>query len=122
MRIGDVAHESGLAPSTIRYYESIGLLPAPRRQGGRRDYDAAILPRLAIIRQLTGLGFTLATIRDLGILTSLDGPVPAGWQAQSQIRLEAIDAQIATLIATRQQLLTLQQCRCESILKCENLG
>ena len=41
MRIGDLGDLVGINPKTIRYYESIGLLPAPERQpSGYRDYTA----------------------------------------------------------------------------------
>ena len=51
--------------STLRYYESIGLLPAPQRVSGRRRYDAGVLQRLEIIRTAQQAGFTLAELRVL---------------------------------------------------------
>lgn len=38
MSIGEVARRAGVAPSAIRYYESLGLLPVPARSGGKRRY------------------------------------------------------------------------------------
>src|SRR3712207_8701856 len=41
---------AGIRPSALRYYESVGLLPAPQRVGGQRRYGAAVLDQLAVIR------------------------------------------------------------------------
>jgi DNA-binding transcriptional MerR regulator len=48
--IGQVAAQAGVAASTIRYYEEIGLLPAAQRVNGQRRYEEEILQRLGIIR------------------------------------------------------------------------
>lgn len=65
MSISQVARQVSVRPSTLRYYESIGLLPAPQRIGGRRRYDASVLQRLEIIRTAQQAGFTLAELRVL---------------------------------------------------------
>jgi len=56
MRIGEMAKQLGLAPETLRYYERLGLLPSPARNGGRyreyRDEDAERLRLLVGLRQL----------------------------------------------------------------------
>ena len=49
--IGQVAKESGLAASAIRFYEQSGVLPKPVRVGGRRQYDPSILERLAVLER-----------------------------------------------------------------------
>ncbi len=41
LTIGDVARRADVAPTTLRYYEKIGLLSAPSRAGGQRRYDDA---------------------------------------------------------------------------------
>lgn len=66
LSIGDLSHRTGVKIPTIRYYESIGLLPAPPRSGGnRRVYDAAHVERLNFIRQARDLGFTIEAITAL---------------------------------------------------------
>jgi MerR family mercuric resistance operon transcriptional regulator len=60
------AAETGVNIETIRYYERIGLVPAPPRTAGRqRAYDADHVKRLAFIRRSRELGFSLDQIRDL---------------------------------------------------------
>lgn len=41
--IGEVARRAGVRPSTLRYYERIGVLPSPERSNGRRRYDGEVL-------------------------------------------------------------------------------
>ncbi|WP_163597377.1 MerR family transcriptional regulator, partial [Klebsiella pneumoniae] len=56
--IGEVAKQSGVKVPTIRYYEQIGLMPAPpRTDGNRRIYAAKDVQRLAFIRHAREIGF-----------------------------------------------------------------
>lgn len=64
--IGTLSAETGVNIETIRYYEKIGLIPAPPRTEGRqRVYDAIHLKRLTFIRRGRELGFSLDQIREL---------------------------------------------------------
>ncbi len=65
LKIGEVAKSAGVRTSAIRYYEQIGLLPSPRRTGGRRQYTDDVLLRLRVIRFAQECGFTLGEIRAL---------------------------------------------------------
>jgi DNA-binding transcriptional MerR regulator len=66
MLIGDIARLSDITPATIRYYEEIGVLSAPRRsQSGYRHYSEAALEELLFIKKGQGLGFTLEEIREI---------------------------------------------------------
>lgn len=69
---GALAARAGTHIETIRYYERIGLLPAPPRSaGGHRVYDEAHLKRLTFIRRSRELGFSVAEVR--GLLELVDG-------------------------------------------------
>jgi MerR family transcriptional regulator, redox-sensitive transcriptional activator SoxR len=63
--IGELAKRAGLAPSAIRYYESIGLLPEPYRVSGQRRYGDDTLKRLEFIAAAQQAGFTLREIAEL---------------------------------------------------------
>jgi MerR family mercuric resistance operon transcriptional regulator len=64
--IGRLADRTGVSIETIRYYERIGLLPAPpRTQGRHRAYDGHHVHRLVFIRRSRELGFSLGNIRML---------------------------------------------------------
>lgn len=66
LRIGDLARATDTSVVTIRYYERIGLLPAPPRDTGNyRTYDEGALRRLGFIRRCRGLGFSLDEVRAL---------------------------------------------------------
>jgi MerR family transcriptional regulator, mercuric resistance operon regulatory protein len=69
---GVIAARTGVNIETVRYYERIGLLPAPpRSKGGHRMYDEVLLRRLNFIRRCRELGFTLDEVRSL--LQLVDG-------------------------------------------------
>jgi MerR family mercuric resistance operon transcriptional regulator len=69
--IGTLAERTGVNIETIRYYERVGLLPAPPRTGGRhRAYDEGHVQRLSFIRRSRELGFPLDDIRTLLRLAS----------------------------------------------------
>ncbi len=72
LTIGVLSKRTGCNIETIRYYERIGLLPAPpRTEGGHRLYDEAHLKRLTFVRRSRELGFTLNDVR--GLLQLVDG-------------------------------------------------
>jgi len=108
VRIGELANQLGLNPRTIRYYESIGLLPEPARTpSGYRDYDERAGELLTFIRTAQGLGITLDEIRE--ILAVRD----RGQQPCSYVRdllrqqVDDIDERIAELGRLRNELVTL---------------
>ncbi len=66
LTIGTLARRTGCKVETIRYYEKIGVLPAPgRSSGGQRRYEPGHLKRLNFIRRARDLGFTIADVRSL---------------------------------------------------------
>src|SRR4051812_3286731 len=71
LTIGDVARRAGVATSSIRYYERIGLLPKPERSGGQRRYHADVLGKLGFIGVAQSAGFKLREIKEL--LDGADG-------------------------------------------------
>ena len=71
LTIGEVARRTDVAPTTLRYYEKIGLLAAPSRAGGQRRYDDAVLTRLEVIGLCKAAGFTLD---EIAVLLDDDAP------------------------------------------------
>jgi MerR family transcriptional regulator, copper efflux regulator len=76
MRIGELSRRSGLAPTALRYYEHVGLLPEPERTAsGYRSYGEAALDRLSFIRSAQAVGLTLAEVREvLAVRDAGDAP------------------------------------------------
>jgi len=66
MNIGAAAARSGVPAKTIRYYESIGLIPRAARTGGNyRDYDDSDLQTLRFIQRARRLGFAVKDVASL---------------------------------------------------------
>lgn len=64
--IGVLSRRTGVNIETVRYYERVGLLPAPARsEGGHRLYGRGHMLRLSFVRRSRELGFTLEEIRAL---------------------------------------------------------
>src|SRR4030095_299497 len=91
LTISEVARRSGVRANTIRYYESINVLPEPRRANGRRRYDPAILDRLAFVHVAQRLGFTLTEI--ILLFEQRDPAVPLSqrWQALAHEKLADVE-------------------------------
>lgn len=103
--IGEAARRSGVKVPTIRYYEQIGLLPAPpRSDGNRRLYDDADLKRLAFIRHARELGFEIESIRTLLHLQDNPDQPCAAADAIARTRLAEVDRRIASLTRLRAEL------------------
>jgi DNA-binding transcriptional MerR regulator len=103
--IGQLAAESGCAVQTIRHYEAIGLLAAPRRSsGGQRRYDAAHAKRLAFIRHARDLGLSLEDIATLAQIS--EHPDQPCTDADTIVRrhLEEVERRIARLNDLRADL------------------
>ncbi len=65
IQIGELSRRTGCNIETIRYYELIGLMPAPPRRGRYRSYGAGDVGRLGFVRRARELGFTLDEVRAL---------------------------------------------------------
>jgi DNA-binding transcriptional MerR regulator len=103
--IGVAAIRSGVKVPTIRYYEEIGLLPAPlRTKNNRRRYDAADLRRLVFIRHARQLGFDGGAIRALlAIQDDPDQPC-AAVDAIARARLGEVERRIESLLKLKGEL------------------
>lgn len=62
LSIGQIATMAGINASTLRYYESVGLLPPPERRNGQRRYDEGLLDRIHFIKVAQQTGFSIQEI------------------------------------------------------------
>jgi len=108
MRIGEAAGQAGVTAKTVRFWEDQHLLPPPARTAaGYRDYDPAIVERLAFIRHAQAAGLTLEHIRQ--VLDIRDDGQPPCVHVTGLItqRLGEVEARLAELTRTRDQLVVL---------------
>lgn len=115
LNIGDVARRSGVAATTLRYYEKIGLLPATSRAGGQRRYGESILAHLEVIRMCKIAGFTL---EEIVVLFADEAPGRTVSRALAEAKLSEIDTRIAELTKAREVIEWGMACQCPSISTC----
>jgi len=65
MRIGELEKRSGASRHTLRYYETLGLISAQRRENNYREYSQQTLKDLGFIQQAQGMGFSLGEISEI---------------------------------------------------------
>ena len=110
MKISEAAGRAGVPAKTIRFWEGQQLLPPPARTpAGYRDYGPAILERLAFIRHAQAAGLTLEAIRQ--VLNIRDSGQPPCVHVTGLIarRLADVEARLAELARTRDQLVALAE-------------
>lgn len=105
MRIGELADAAAMTTKALRFYESRGLLPPPRRTAsGYRDYPDDALVRVAFIRDAQLAGLTLAEIAS--VLEMKDGGRGSCEHTVALVErhLAELDGRIAALVETRARL------------------
>ena len=120
LTIGKLAGATGTKVETIRYYEQIGLLPAPARSAANyRTYDAAHLRRLSFIRRARDLGFSIDQVRELmGLADRRDQSCIAVDVIANQHR-DAITRKIADLTALAAELdVLIDSCSRNTVADC----
>lgn len=107
MNISEVAQRSGLPAKTIRYYEDIGLLRAPRGDNGYRSFGERELHSLAFLARARALGFSIDECRTLMALYQDSARASADVKALAQAHLVQIAQKIADLQSMQDTLSTL---------------
>nr|WP_319941665.1 helix-turn-helix domain-containing protein [Aestuariirhabdus haliotis] len=113
MDIAQVAKASGLAASTLRYYEEKGLIQSTGRHGLRRQFAANIIERLALISLARNAGFSLDEIGQLMTPGETEINRPALLNKADQL-----DKQIRELSAMRDGLRHAAACTAPNHFEC----
>jgi MerR family transcriptional regulator, redox-sensitive transcriptional activator SoxR len=118
LTIGEIANRAGVAASTIRYYESIGLLPEPVREHGQRRYDESVLGKLGFIGVAQSAGFSLDEIGEM--VERIDGGdgMADSMRTQSAKKLEEVEALLERTKAMQGWLQVAKECGCLSPEEC----
>jgi MerR family redox-sensitive transcriptional activator SoxR len=119
LTVGEVAARSGVAVSTLHFYEAQGLIRSWRNQGNQRRYARDVLRRVAIIKVAQRTGISLAVIRDaLKTLPSGRTPTTEDWKKLSVKWRADLDDRIQRLTRLRDRLDGCIGCGCLSLGVC----
>jgi DNA-binding transcriptional MerR regulator len=114
--IAQVAQRSGVAASTLRFYEEKGLIASVGRRGLRRLFAPSVLEHLALIALWRSAGFTL---REIALMFGPDGKPRIERQALAA-KAEHLDKTIGKLTVLRDELRHAAACPAPSHLECPN--
>src|SRR5581483_919571 len=105
LRSGKLAELAGVSTDTLRYYERMKVLAAPRRsEGNYRMYPAEALDRVRLIRQALAMGFSIAELARIFRVRESGGAPCRQVRKLLEEKLEDIDRQLSELASMRQQL------------------
>ena len=119
LSVGEVASRSGVAVSTLHFYESKGLIRSWRNAGNQRRYARDVLRRVAIIRTAQALGISLAEIKQaLDELPADHAASTQDWQRLSERWRASLQLKIERLQRLRDHLDGCIGCGCLSLTAC----
>jgi MerR family redox-sensitive transcriptional activator SoxR len=119
LTVGELAARSGVAVSTIHFYEAKGLIHSVRNAGNQRRFARAELRRVAVIRVAQRAGISLSEIREaLATLPTTRTVSAKDWARLSKRWKTDLDARISRLTALRDQLGDCIGCGCLSLDTC----
>ena len=110
MKIGEVANQAGVSVDTVRFYERVGVLPAPARPpSGYRDYAPETVERIQLTRELQAIGFTLTDAVDALAAHDAGGATCESERWRLDAVLDRVDAKLAELSALRGRIVHAKQ-------------
>ncbi|MEO3786565.1 redox-sensitive transcriptional activator SoxR [Actinocorallia sp. B10E7] len=119
LTIGELAARSGVATSTLRFYEKEGLIHSRRTSGNQRRYGRDMLRRVAFIKGSQGVGISLSAIRRaLAVLPEGRTPTRSDWEALSRGWERELTERITVLLRLRDNLTGCIGCGCLSLDLC----
>jgi MerR family redox-sensitive transcriptional activator SoxR len=119
LSVGEVARRSGVAVSTLHFYEAKGLIRSLRTEGNQRRFPRGILRRVAVIKVAQRTGIPLAAIQAaLDRLPDGRAPTAEEWAELSRAWRAELDDRIRTLSQLRDQLDDCIGCGCLSLKAC----
>jgi DNA-binding transcriptional MerR regulator len=103
--IGELSRRTGVKVPTIRYYESVALMPAPpRSEGKQRRYGKPEVSRLTFIRHARELGFEIDAIRELLAMSAQPDQSCAEVDQIARRHMGEVDRRIGQLVILRAEL------------------
>jgi MerR family redox-sensitive transcriptional activator SoxR len=119
LSVGEVAERSGVAVSTLHFYEAKGLIHSQRNRGNQRRYPRGVLRRVAVIKVAQRTGIPLSEIAEALSILPHDRPLTAkDWRRLSETWKARLDERIDRLTKLRNQLDGCIGCGCLSMQEC----
>ena len=118
MKIGDLAKRANLNSSAIRYYEKIGLLPAPARRSGQRRYSSESLDRVLLIKFAGEMGFSLPEVKTFLSGIRETAPVGPRWKKLAERKILEMRQVMARARRLEKLMRGLSHCHCSSLREC----
>ncbi|GBL04793.1 redox-sensitive transcriptional activator SoxR [Glaciecola sp. KUL10] len=119
LKVGDLAKRSGVAISTLHFYEKKGLIQSYRSGGNQRIYARSMLRRVAIIKVAQQLGMPLKDIKEaISVLPMNKTASNEDWKNLSTFWKTQLDSRILKLTNLRDELSNCIGCGCLSMNAC----
>jgi DNA-binding transcriptional MerR regulator len=119
LTIGQLARRTQVAPSALRYYEDLGLMPPASRVSGQRRYARSAVELVGVILFLRDVGFSLAEMK---VMLATRSQSPDGWRELVRRKLTELEEQIAGSQVATVALEHALRCRHDDPLECPNFG
>lgn len=119
LSVGNVAKRSGVAVSTLHFYESKGLISSWRNGGNQRRYNKDVLRKVAVIKSAQRIGISLQGIQEaMSTLPDQRTPNKQDWGRLSRHWRKELDERIRQLNQLRDELGECIGCGCLSLKAC----
>jgi DNA-binding transcriptional MerR regulator len=119
LTIGELASRTGVATSALRYWEELGLLPAPARVSGQRRYPPSAVEQVGVVLLLRDVGFTL---REVGVFIASRSSAGEDRRGLHERKLAELDRRIAQAQAARHAIAHALACPHEDVFDCPNFA
>ncbi len=119
LTIGELAKRTGVATSALRYWEELGLMPAPVRVSGQRRYPESAIGLVGVILLLRDVG---ASLRESKALLASHADAVDGWRTIAQRKIADLDEQIAKAQTAREAITHALACPHDDIATCANFA
>lgn len=119
LSIGQLAAKAEINASTLRYYESVGLLPPPERKNGQRRYDEDLLDRINFIKVAQQTGFSIQEIAILLEGFELGDSLSNRWEQMARQKRSELEERKRQLNSMIQILDSGLSCKCLTWSECK---
>ncbi|MEX2461813.1 MAG: MerR family transcriptional regulator [Paenibacillaceae bacterium] len=118
LSIGQIAAKAEVNASTLRYYESIGLIPSPERKNGQRRYAESLLERIRFIKGAQQTGFTIQEIAVLLEGFEPNQPLSERWEKMAETKRSELEDRKKQINSMLQILNDGLNCKCLTWSEC----